>query len=448
MKTNSKKKYIEKSVIEKGLQKLPIRKLSKETGFCKKKARKIEAKKFIVSFLLTVWSPGINSYRKWAFKHGLLINNTVSKQAISKRITKEFVELLKGILKETMAKNLSGKKKEQIPEKLKQFKRILIEDSTNMQLDDRMKKEYPGNRIKGKDYAIMKVQVLYEAIHKKFINFEITNFRKNDQSYAEKIIEIVKPKDLIIRDLGYYITRVFKKLTEMKVSFVSRLRQGTYVYQEEEKPIDLGKMLRKRGSLDIEVFLGKESRTPVRLIAIPVEPEVAAIKRMKAKVAARRYNIRKECLFLMGWNLLITNIPKDQMESAQIAQLYALRWRIEIIFKSWKSGMKIHNVPSDANKIRIEAHIYCMLIFIMLFQVNYYIYYSCKKSKLNISERTKNISLLSFTEFIVSNINIIVNKYCPINPSFYKLKRFIEYYCTYGSRNDRGNYNQLLLSLS
>ncbi len=61
-----------------------------------------------------------------------------------------------------MEESLKSKVKNNISGKLKQFKGILIEDSTTIQLDNKFSKEYPGNRNhKGKEYAILKIQSIY-----------------------------------------------------------------------------------------------------------------------------------------------------------------------------------------------------------------------------------------------------------------------------------------------
>ena len=96
-----------------------------------------------------------------------------------------------------------------------------MEDSTHIKLSDKLWKEYPGNGYWDTEAkkAIIKIQAVYNIIKKNFIRFEITSFRKNDQAYAEKILEIVKNGDLLIRDLGYFVLKVFKKLDETRSVF-------------------------------------------------------------------------------------------------------------------------------------------------------------------------------------------------------------------------------------
>ena len=52
--------------------------------------------------------------------------------------------------------------------------------------------------------------------------------------------------------------------------------------------------------------------------------------------------------------------------------IYGVRWRIEIVFKSWKSHFKIHafdyRIP-----LQVELLIYAKLIYITLFQTCFFI---------------------------------------------------------------------------
>jgi hypothetical protein len=403
MRTNSKKTSRPQSIIEEWFKKIPLKKLSKQSGFCKRKPRKIQAKKFIVALLLSLWSSKQNTYSSWASKLGQLIGDTVSKQAVAKRITEEFVIFLESVLKALIKKSISGDKIEKFSGNLKKFKRILIEDSTTIHLKDDMNKEYPGSRNQmGREYATLKIQVVYEVIRRNFLRFEITNFRKNDQGFSCRILDIVRPGDLILRDLGYFVLGVFKGLKDKGVSFISRLRQGVNIYNEnEDAPIDLAKMLKKRGELDIDVFLGEEEKLPLRLIAVPVEAEVANQRRRRSRKKrdhGRSYS--KRYLYLLAWNLFITDIPREQISNNQIAGIYSMRWRIETIFKSWKSVLGIKRIPNDSNKIRLKSFIYSMLIFIILFQVHYYNYFNRFKKK----GIEMKLSLIKLMQYFTDNV--------------------------------------------
>jgi len=451
MKTNSQKQQKTETIIEKQLKRIHINKIARQSGFYKRAPRKIKAKNLLISFLMVMSVSKDNTYSLWANKLGLLINNTVSKQAIAKRINKELLVFLHDTLRTIMKKTVSVGVKEITSEKLKIFNRILIEDSTAIRLDDRYAKAYPSSRRYGKEPGILKIQAVYEVLKKQFLNLEITSFRENDQGYAGNILNIVKPGDLIIRDLGYFVLGILKKIAEKGAFFISLAKKEVKVYiSREDEPIDLAAMLKKRGNLDMQVFLGQEEKAPARLIAIPVEPEVASARIRKARRKFNRgWRHRKDYYFLLGWNLLITNITREQICSTEICRIYSLRWRIEIIFKTWKSSLGIKKVPKDGNKIRLEAFIYCMLIFILLFQVHYYNFYIKEICRGKIPNKQPQLSLLKFMNFLASNLDLFIDKIYYSSLCLNRLlKKQIIYNCLYELRADRVNFNQTLIGLS
>lgn len=439
------------SYIEKRLNKISVEKLSKESEFSKRKAKKIRAKDFLLGFFLMSNSRENHSYQNWAIKIGWVIKDSLSKQALWKKMCQEQIVFLKKVLSATIIDTLSLKSNGLQSGKLKMFKNVIIEDSTCIQLDDKLNKAYPGNGYKNNNdkTAILKVQTAYNITREKFVRLDVTSFRENDQGYSSKIIQIAKRGDLIIRDLGYFVLRVFKMFNKEGIYFISRMWKGVHVLsRKEETVIDLAKMLKKRGKLDIEVFLGHEEKLPVRLIALPVEEAVANQRRRKAKTNRdKRCNPNKNHLYLLGWELFITNVSKEVLAPKDIAELYYIRWRLEIIFKSWKSYFKIIDIPKDANKIRTESYIYCMLIFIVLFQVHFYNYLLAKTNTNGL--HTRGISLLRLMQFINKNIEFVL-WYDSTKGSQNKDFLFdqINYYCFYESRSDRVNFSQILLNLS
>jgi len=448
MRANSQKKIKGQiSFIEQKLNKIGIEKLSKDCDFSKRKAKKITAKDFLLGFFLMAKSRENHSYRNWAIKIGWIIKDRVSKQALWKKMQQAQITFLKRVLLSIMKESMSTNK--DYP-KLKAFKNVIVEDSTSIKLNDKLHKDYPGNGYgdsKAKK-AILKIQAAYNITSRKFIRLEVNSFRDNDQGYSPKIVRIAKRGDLIIRDLGYFVLEVFKKLNKEGIFFISRMKKHVNIFsRKDEKPIDLAKMLKKRGNLDIEIFLGEKEKLPIRLIAIPVKEEIASERRRKAKTNRdKRCRPTKEHLYLLGWELFITNVGKEALTANDIAKLYFIRWRIETIFKSWKSYFKITDISKDANKIRVESFIYCMLIFIVLFQVHLYNYYLSKlKSRVS---QLREISLLKLVQFMISNIELVFkNDLIEILRNENFIFDQINYYCIYESRKDRVNFHQKLLKL-
>jgi hypothetical protein len=91
-------------------------------------------------------------------------------------------------------------------------------------------------------------------------------------------------------------------------------------------------------------------------------------RRQARKAAAKKGRTpSKAALELMGWTILLTNVPAARLSLEQVALLYAVRWQIELLFKLWKSHMHLHGVSSYRQE-RILVELYAKLIGLVLFQ--------------------------------------------------------------------------------
>jgi hypothetical protein len=122
---------------------------------------------------------------------------------------------------------------------------------------------------------------------------------------------------------------------------IYRYRTGTvYLDPQTRQSINLLALLRHQGRLDLEVLLNNEARTRVRLVTASVEVETANCRRQKTKIETHGLHPSPAVLELMDWTIFITTIPAALVNFKEILAIYGLRWRIEIIFKVWKSHLK------------------------------------------------------------------------------------------------------------
>jgi len=417
------------------LQLLSINKMAVESGFVKRKPIKIKPLEMLLGFFI-ISLTGANSLSTLATTLGLLSGCLISKQAIDKRINESFVKFLESVLAKTLSNNIGLKYKKSLRSK---FKRIMVQDSTNIQLDSRLAEHFPGSvNQSNKKIAILKIQAVFDLLTEQFCQFSTSPYTKNDQKASGEILDFLTAGDLIIRDLGYFVLSVFKKIIKAGAFFISRLRCDVLIYElNGNTQIDLVKLLKKHGQLDIDVLIGAKEKLPVRLVAIPVSEKVAAERRRKLK-KDRRNNPSKKLLALLGWNIFILNVDRKTLDVEQIEKLYGCRWRIEIVFKSWKSHFNIKNVPT-ASVIRVLSYVYAMLIFITIFQTHIFVnmYNKIKTSNSN------QLSLLKLSRFCKDQIWAIMLFF--INPKI--IEKQILYHCLYEKRNDRVNYLQQITEL-
>ena len=68
---------------------------------------------------------------------------------------------------------------------------------------------------------------------------------------------------------------------------------------------------------------------------------------------------------LLGWSIYVTNVPETALDLSAVKQVYGLRWRVECVFKTWKSNLNFthfHDVSHDQLRLIIR----CRLIAVTL----------------------------------------------------------------------------------
>lgn len=250
------------------------------------------------------------------------------------------------------------------------FNRILIEDSTRAQLHEKLSPYFKGTGGSASKSAV-KIDYVFDYLSEEFIDIDFCSGHIPDQSLAKRIIPILEKDDLVLRDLGYYGLERLREIEQRGAYFVSRFKEDVLVYESvtAEKPLDLAKFLDRhifRGKVDVEVYIGKD-RHPIRLVGCLMSEQALNIKRRKVKRLAQRrgQKIGKKKSSLMRFCLFITNIPIEMLSSEAIMAIYRARWRVELIFKQWKSCLSLH-IFKGFNKERFHCFLYGRLIMILL----------------------------------------------------------------------------------
>jgi len=423
------------------LELIAINELAKKSGFTKRKAKKIQPIQLLLGFFFVMLCKG-KSLTSLATALGLIGGCTISKQAIDKRMNAKLVLFLEFILGSILANRTIEPSKTLRSRLSSFFKHVFLQDSTSVQLNGKLADHFPGSvNQTGKKSAILKIQAVLELFSERFHHFSLSPFTKNDQATAPDILSLLHKGDLIIRDLGYFVLSVLNQIDQIGAYYISRLRYGITIFETDGKTkINLLALLRKFGQLDTMVILGEKAQVKARLVAIPVSEQEAARRRRAARNHHdRRLNPGKTRLALLGWDIFVLNIDDQVIQTKDIAELYQLRYHMEIVFKSWKSHFHLTNVP-NANVYRVLAHVYAMLIFIAIFQTYVYtrLYFEMQR------KTSGQLSLLKLSKFFKEQIWAIVLFF--LKPEY--LENQILYHCTYESRKDRINYCQKKSALS
>ena len=420
-----------------GLTETEIRSIAYRTGFIKRVPKKIDAPDFLANIcsLSCISSP---SYNNLASHFHVSLGISASKQAFWKKVNGSCVVFFQAIL-EQLIKSKICNEKISILKNITAYKRILVQDSTIIKLPYGLFDSYSGVSNQHSAVCNARIQGIYDLISGSFVSFSIDSYSKNDFAAAPEIE--LREGDLVLRDRGYYINDEIKRHVGVGADCIYRYKhKTTFSDMITGNPINLLEELEKKQKLDITVKLNNKDKTAVRLVAFPVSEEVANTRRMKAKRDCRKHNMSEEALKLMSWTIFITTIPEAEASFDDLLAIYGLRWRIEIIFKVWKSNMsfaKVHNVSENQLKVLLISR---FIMIVISAGAIYRHYYSEIREK-----RHKYLSIMKLTNYLILNqkmiFRCIISIRHEINTDEFVVSSLAKY-CTYDTRK-RLNYNQL-----
>lgn len=321
------------------------------------------------SFLDTVFfcsgqkSPSLTEYSIDLAHHSGV---EVSKQALDKRFNGNTKVMLTNLLQEVLSQQVC------IPSEQSSsnwFTDIHVMDSSEFAVSRKVASTFPGYGGPGRE-ALVQVQFEYQLLGSKVTTLTIGSALDSDSVEGMRHLDKIPAKTLLLRDLGYFSPKAFKELTSRDLYFISRAKsQWNFYIRQGDRFILLttAHILDKLKSqkdkyIDLDIYVGKQARTPVRLIASLLTEEQRK-NRLKRKSANRK--LGADAMESMELNLFVTNVEREKCMASQIYDLYTLRWQIELIFKTWKSVMRLHAIH-PMNATRLECIILIKLLWVML----------------------------------------------------------------------------------
>jgi hypothetical protein len=174
-----------------------------------------------------------------------------------------------------------------------------------------------------------------------------------DKHTAESLQHFqVQRFDLLIADRGYGYRKNIAYAYQQQAYVILRFVPSTCpLLDRYGQPLDVVAWLKqvKKGKHCRNAWCIHEGKKyHVRIVASALPPEKAAEARKKREQEAKKKGkqLQPDTLFLVGWTLLITNLPKRPWSYKHILQLYRARWQIELLFKRMKQMMDMHVIRS------------------------------------------------------------------------------------------------------
>jgi IS4 transposase len=415
------------------LDQLPAESLARTTGFLKRAPRKIPIPDLLAA-LVALGSETVLSLERAAKVIGLAAGRPYSKQAFHERLSSKIEAFLTRVAAALLQHTAlpAGQ-----PGWLSRFPRVLLQDSTCEAVPEHLAKAFPGsNHQHRRKRGVLKLQFITDLVGGSVLHWALSGFNRNDQAASGDILQIAQAGDLILRDLGFFSLKVFRSLDLLGAYFLSRCRRGLNFYDPDSgRKLDLIGQLKRHPRWDGWVLVGEE-KVRLRLVIEPVAEEVANGRRHKARHNRdQRLHPSKESLFLMSWNLFLTNVPAEVWPPKALFWIYRLRWRIEIIFKSWKNHLRFIEF-NRRNELMVRLSVLTKLLFCLLVA-------KCCDTLEALCGRSKQVSLLRVARVLGQCACLFAAAVLRLTPAQW-LAHQVREHIFYEQRSDRKNFYKLI----
>ena len=234
---------------------------------------------------------------------------------------------------------------------LEGFGDVLAADATVVKLHRLLARRFPGTRTNSSPAAVklhLVMSVRGSGAHK----VKVTGERAKDHR-ALQMGPWVAGR-LLLFDLGYFRYQLFDCIDRNGGYFISRLSANA-------NPRIVAVHRRWRGdAIDLEGKRLKEVTGRLQQDVLDVEVEVTFQRRV---YAGTRRTVRRRLRLVAvrlpestEYRFYLTNIDPDSLDAQAVAQTYAARWQIELIFKELKSHYRLDDLPTS------KAHIVEILL--------------------------------------------------------------------------------------
>ncbi len=347
---------IRKSLVKQFPQKR-LEQLARETGAIKRK-RKL---KFVSFFWSVVLGFGVGRKRSISGMRRLYQKSTgqaIEESSFYNRFTAGFVRLLQAVASAAITE-LPGTGRK-LRGKLSHFSDLILTDGTIMKLHDMLADTFPGVRTNHSPSSL-KLHAVLSIIGKGDSSIKLTPGNRHDGPVF-KVGKWVKNK-LLLFDLGYYRYQLFSCIQNNGGFFVSRLKACSDLEIVSENITCRGRSISLVGK-QIQT-VAQELKRDVIDVMVKVDYWKRGYKGYQRK-NTQTYRVVGVLNHTCGkYHFFITNIPPEKLSAQDIAQVYAARWEIELLFKELKSMYRLNDLPSRKSNV-VKALVYASILTLVV----------------------------------------------------------------------------------
>lgn len=183
----------------------------------------------------------------------------------------------------------------------------------------------------------------------------------------------LKPCDLVLGDRAYATLTGIEHCIKHGADFVLRVKNKSFkMYDEKENVITFEDILKDVGDTckDTTVFVKMSDKklVPIRICAVKKDEKALkqTEKKLHRKESRKQEKYSDSTKFVSQFFFVITSLD-ERFSAEQILNLYKLRWQVEMVFKRFKSIVKLGSIPTK-NAVSTEAWLNCKMLIVLLIE--------------------------------------------------------------------------------
>ena len=338
--------------------------IARKTKLIVRKSPKFSACDFVLTLFKTI-TTGKASYNQMASTLEKCADKPMSRQALSQRIGFQSVAFMKEVLATAIQEQWGSDQTLNTTH----FGRLLVEDSSQYKINKKNNLEFPGHGNSKSASAGCKIDLSFDLLTGLPIHQVMDKATTQDKVMGKELVDMVQPRDLVLRDMGYFSVKEFIRIAAKGAYWQSRLPANVGVFMEDGQALEDYLKSSKANKLDTTVNLLSKKGERVRMVAIRAEKHIAEKKRRERNAAAHKKGKTPTAKALLrdGWHLMVTNVSEEQLDTVTLAKLYAVRWQIEITFRAWKqSGDLLQALNRKSKPAHLRTLIYAAILWLVL----------------------------------------------------------------------------------
>lgn len=212
------------------------------------------------------------------------------------------------------------------------FEDLVIQDGSSFAVHDALARTFKG-RFTTVSPAAVEIHTFVSVFHDQVIDAELAPDKDPERQFLPPPRTLTGK--LLLADRGYQSLEYWEEVQAAGGSFLMRAKSNLNPRLVKVRgPHGRLPRFEGRSLQDVLDFL------PRRRVELEVEWDRPAGRTLRLRMVLIWTRHKKQYL------TLVTNVPRRILTAPEVAEVYRLRWQIELVFKEWKSYANLHAFTS------------------------------------------------------------------------------------------------------